>query len=430
MESVLAQMNSYYRYNVDADGQGLVKIKALNATGASVPFWEGMTYDSVFPRAINLKDKMAGVDNPLRHKQLLGWSSPSLAGINLDRDGDGLLSPDEFIVTIMEVVAKNASGLDKEFQFKNGDLPSQTLQGAHVLDSGLDLAELSQKFLMGALSFSQAAGDYLSYDLDPQIKKGLYGDNQSLYKDRPFTVLQHHWDEAFGYFGAARNYLDYSDDQIQQGLSLDKYESKDVEDIATGQILYIDQSYGTGDGEISITAEKNFGLANYAGKLNKNLVEKSSENLSHSVMNHLLIGRQLVQERPVGYLPYVQAHAILALYHWERALAAASIHYINSLISDYQHFGSEQFHFKKMAAHFSELKGFALSFQFNPQSVLFINEQGVKVTDRFLELHMLIGDFPKNPNSGDIQAYQADLLAARKLLQETYHFSNEDAEAL
>ncbi len=419
------KLDSYYLYEEDKDGGSFIQMKVANESGlVQTSSWEGFEYSAVFPRAINLYSKMAGKDNPLRHGKLLGWNSPQLAGVQVDRDGDGVLMPTELFETMIEVVATNASGNEVGFTAPNGELPGEKINLAAILPTGVDLAQMSQKFLHAAVSFSQAAGDYLSDDLVPApnatIKdlKGFYGDNGDPLANRTYTYLQHYWDEAFGYFGAARNYLDYSDMEIRSGVSIDAYTSFEAFDPANGNILYIDVM-AQPDQVYSISSEKNMGLSVNAAKRDLG-AQSGSEDFTRKTMEAFLKGRQLVQEKPEGYLPYAQAQAVLALHEWERVIAATVVHYINATASDLQNYGTADYKFSNLAKHYSEMKGFAFAFQFNPRSVM--------STQKFQNLHLLLGDRPVDPETGDIEDYVEDLMSARDILENVYQFNSLDVE--
>lgn len=62
--------------------------------------------------------------------------------------------------------------------------------------NGFEYAELIEKGIMGAVFYYQAVGVYLT-----ESKTGSAVDNTTV-TDGEGTPLQHHWDEAFGYFGA------------------------------------------------------------------------------------------------------------------------------------------------------------------------------------------------------------------------------------
>ena len=65
-----------------------------------------------------------------------------------------------------------------------------------VNENGLELTQVAAKTLMGAMMYYQATGVYLSDD-----KIGAAVDNETVVPGEG-TAMEHHWDEAFGYFGA------------------------------------------------------------------------------------------------------------------------------------------------------------------------------------------------------------------------------------
>jgi hypothetical protein len=73
------------------------------------------------------------------------------------------------------------------------------------------------------------------------------------------------------------------------------------------------------------------------------------------------------------------------------------------------------------------MKGFALSFQFNPSSPVTPSD--------FEELHDLLGDAPVIPNEvpatneDELEEYKDALLDARALLRDAYDFAEANVEA-
>ena len=79
-----------------------------------------------------------------------------------------------------------------------------------------------------------------------------------------------------------------------------------------------------------------------------------------------------------------------------------------------EHF-DDDYSFRDHAKHWSELKGLALGFQFNPRSPL-------GETD-FAQLHELIGQAPALEGSTNADTYRTKLLEARALLADRYGFA-------
>ena len=127
-------------------------------------------------------------------------------------------------------------------------------------------------------------------------------------------------------------------------------------------------------------------------------------------MDYFLQGRQMMTAKPEGYLELVKAYAVLVSYEWEQLMAANSIHYINKTISEMDEYGTADYLFTNHAKYWSELKGFALAFQFNPRGRL--------TTEQFNTVHQLIGDKPVLGSAGAdaLNAYKAQLVEARTVL--------------
>jgi hypothetical protein len=102
---------------------------------------------------------------------------------------------------------------------------------------------------------------------------------------------------------------------------------------------------------------------------------------------------------------------------WEKAYAATAIHYINDVLADMDAIGTVNYSFADHAKHWSELKGFALSFQFNPRSPM--SEEDLAA------VHAAIGDAPvgASPTSpSDDATYRTQLIEARTLIGDAYDF--------
>lgn len=388
-EEAISMLNSFYKYDeftdifapgvIDGFSEFSVSVKGANGQKLSVT--EGFVYSDIQSPGKNLYDKIAGIDNPLRRGKLFGVQ--------------GFASPDSYVTHLFNLYAESITA-GKSFTVPNGNLPPQTISKGNVLESGLDLAELTQKFLQGAISYSQAAGDYLSTDLGPG--KGLNTDNtQPAKQGASYTTMEHHFDEAFGYFGAARDFLTYSDEQSYQKVSLDS----------------------DGNGSISLLTEKNLGLAPYTSRMDLTAVDKDLD-LSKQVMEAFLKGRNLITKKPTDYKKYVVANAQVALSAWEKAFAAVTIHYINATLGQYQAYGTESYLFSNFAKFWSEMKGLGMAFQFSPKAIM------TDVT--FDQIHALFGDLPVLPHASqsEVQKYISDLLMARDLIAKTYGFSQNN----
>ena len=402
----LAALKSYSSYNESADayveeiinGDSFFKVRAKDLNGNSIYIAEGDIYSDIQSPGKNLSGKIAGNDNSLRRGELKGWNSMKVGNLKLnsiDADGknDNFIEPEDLIIALYKTAANQAEN-SEVFTIKNGDIGIQRISGAYITEDGLDLSQLVQKFYHGAVSYSQAARDYLSTDLAPN--KGLNVDNTKPDKaGKAYTKMEHHFDEAFGYFGAARDYKNYSDIQIASKVSLDT----------------------NSDGEISILTEKNQGLSTNFARMDYIASNNGFEmDLSLNTMNAFLQGRQLITKAPKNYKKYTVALANVALANWEKTLAATTLHYINSTIAQMNAFGTDKYLFINHVKFWSEMKGFALAFQFSPVSIMTDSE--------FDKLHILLGDRPTLHKNGlpGVNTYKSNLEVARTSLQRIYSF--------
>lgn len=415
-------LNSYFAFKSKANsnspssygsisGDSIFKTSAKTSDGDKAFIFEGITYNDIQMPGKNLIGKIAGNDNALRNGELKGWNTQSFNGINLQDiikensiktksskkpDTNLNLEPEDLVQAFFKITADNAVNGDSfVITYKNGK--TERITDASVTPEGLNLAQLTQKLLHGAVSFSQAAADYLSTDLGP--KKGLNVDNTKQYKDtKNYTALEHHWDEAFGYFGASRDYQSYTDKQIKKKVSLDTND----------------------DGEITLLSEKNYALSINTARVDLAI----GTNLTQEVAQAFIAGRHLISTQPKNYKEYVTKQASIAIGAWEKAFAGMTIHYINSTLKVMNAYGAESYLFYNYSKYWSEMKGFALAFQFNPQSMLTMND--------FTQFHKLVGDRPVSMEATDteVENYKTNLKLAIELIRQPFGFSKEDVNKL
>jgi len=287
----------------------------------------------------------------------------------------------------------------------------------YVTDSGLDLNQLIQKFLLMSVPYSQAADDYLDEN------KGLATDNIGQDKGtKEYTKLEHQFDEGFGYFGAARDYLFYNDNEIAGKVKVEG---------EGGRLAWNSKHDTDGNDTIDLLSEFNFGNSVNAAKRDRGsklLADKETPNpaatdYTQQAMEAFIAGRKLINDNAGMALSVDQKTELLtyrdaALNAWELGVVGTVIHYINDLNDDLDAFGTDDFDFSTMAKHFSELKGFALGLQFNPYSPIAGTDEAKFA--KFVQFHVLIKDAPVFSSAQDIADYQADLLVARKILQDAY----------
>lgn len=394
-EKVFGLFDYYFRFDSDSNGGDPIKTETTPPVLAGHASYAGISSGK------NLIDKIAGEDDKTDHKDwdggdFAGWSDESIAqyGGSIDSPA-GLV--DAFFYTLAEAAVQRANGAVAM-------APDGTPLPVYVTESGLDLKQLIQKFLLMSVAFSQGTDDYLDDDV---ADKGLLASNLQA-EGKPYTSLAHAWDEGFGYFGAARDYGDYTDEELAGKGGRDGYQG--LHD-------------SNGDGFIELDKEFNFGAAVNAAKRDLGAAGSSAPtDFTAEVFGAFLAGRALIEahagtELSAEQLDALRGYRDTIVRGWEKCLAATAVHYVNDSLADLAALGTDDFSFADLAKHWSELKGFALGLQFSPHSPL----------DRFDELHALIGDAPVDVSAEQsvIDAYMADLVAARDILMEAYDFPSD-----
>ena len=350
-------------------------------------FSQEATFEEIHSGAKDLKSKLAGEDNPLRRGKVMGLESFGSESY-------------EILMAMFEVVAHQAVH-EELWEVSNPGQPGgvEYINEAYITTDGLDLRQLSQKFLHGALSFSQAAGDYLS--LERGEGKGLLMPNEA--GDEAYTPLEHHWDEAFGYFGAPRNYLEVPLAVIRAKSCLD----------------------GNGDGKSTLLSEWPLGIFRNLAKV-ADYPGGDSLSFAQELMDDFYRGRVLIHEN-IGsdegdYRKELETLSLRIRTHWERVIAATVIHYINATSHELSAYGGEEYLFRDLVKYWAEMKGYGLAFQFSPVSLL--------SDDRFDEVHELMGLAPVLPHSAsaeEVLVYQKRLSRARSILVDAFGFDQVEA---
>lgn len=350
----------------------------------------------------NLVGKVAGNDSGGQHED---WNDGAFAGWG----AKGSTTPEGLIDIFFGQLADNAEA------HLNG-IVRQSETGEDITDiylntDGTDLKQLIQKFLLMAITYSQATDDYLGHETEG---KGFTADNISPKSEgSTYSNLEHQFDEGFGYFGAAREYLEYNDNEIAGKVSSEE----------DGRADWNGMHDTDGDGKIDLKSEINFGQSVNAAKRDRGT--KSNTNptdYTQSTMEAFIEGRRIINANVGSALTDEQMEALkaqrdIAVDGWERAIAATVVHYINDTIADLDDLGTADFNYGDAAKHWSEMKGFALGLQFNPYS---------PITDaQFEEIHTKMGIKPVL-DQATVADYKAGLLEAREILETALAFDSEN----
>ncbi|MBQ4836107.1 DUF4856 domain-containing protein [Pseudoalteromonas luteoviolacea] len=363
--------------------------------------------------------KIAGSDASPMNKtwndgtSFVGWNEFG----TFDKTPNGLV---EYYFDLIKKQVETANSGTKIFAEHNEG--SVELTKLYVTPEGLDLAQLIQKHLNGAVSLSQGADDYMDELLfnNPNGNTEITpAQNAEVDADKNYTDMEHKWDEAYGYFGAAINYLEYSDDEIAGKGGRDAFKG----------------GYNDYDGKdgIDLKSEYNFGNSGNAAKRDRGT--KSNANptdFSAAAQIAFINGRAIINKNVGTNIDQwssedqaeLKEYRDQALLYWEKSIAATVVHYINDTIShedgDLKDIASGTYtadQFYAVAKHWSEMKGFALNSQFNPHSPI--------TDEKFKEIHELMGDAPTLTAAG-VDAYITNLEKARDIIAEAYKFDADN----
>jgi len=374
---IVAELEFYFEFD-SAVGGPLAFSSNLNGQALQT------TYDDV-GTGKDLVGKLAGNDPIGQHKdwstEMVGWTAA------------GVSTPESLVRSWFDQLESQA--IDWSFGNYPLDPSGSPVAAVYITPEGHDLRQLTQKFLDGAIAFSQGADDYLD---DDEPGKGLLSDHSATEEGKPYTTLERAWDEGFGYFGPAREYPLMTDEQIAQDEWFDS----------------------NGDGAGDLFSEVCWGHSINAAKRDLDSSSAAPNDFTAQAWSGFYEGRLLLAETrgPLSpdELETLKGHRDTALDAWEKAIAATMVVYINDVIRDMGTFDTADYDFGSHATHWSELKGFALSLQFNPR-------MAISEAD-YITLHEKIGQAPVLPTA-DLptqDAYIADLLAARAILGTSYGF--------
>lgn len=439
---VIDLLDSYYRFDSAV-------VTNLPLTTMTTPGAEANLEDVSTGK--NLQSKIAGVDST-------GWDVTTFGGWTTPlptwtRDEvNRLVMTDAAVPTSPGAMVESMFAKVEELALLHtAGTPPQSPDGEpittlYVDANGIDYKQMIQKFLGMAVFFSQGTGDYL-YQLTGSLNQDTPADNVTPYDDNretAYTAMEHKYDESFGYFGAARHYDQFTDDEIVGKAGREGWQQ------------YNDAN---GDEVISFKSEYNFGHSQNAAERDLGTQDNGDDatDFTADVFNAFVQGRQIIDAAEgnlrAEQLGALDGHIDTIIRTWEKVIAATVVHYINDVLTHTDNFGTDEYSFSNHAKHWSEMKGFALGLQFNPNSPMHdeldaycYNRQGVHAIEpnvtqedclvddtghwnpqesRFARFHRRIGDAPVLPSAApqDGLAYGMSLNSARTILAEAYGFA-------
>ncbi|TPE40265.1 DUF4856 domain-containing protein [Pontibacter mangrovi] len=142
-----------------------------------------------------MKDMYANANSPFSDASLNEATTKQLKNKTI------LTAQETFEGYFDEVAQASLLGTTPAISGKAGILTSADGQRSYLVNAnGVELAQVIQKGLMGAVFYYQAVDGYLTEE-----KIGAAVDNTTVTEDEG-TAMEHHWDEAFGYFGAPKDF--------------------------------------------------------------------------------------------------------------------------------------------------------------------------------------------------------------------------------
>jgi hypothetical protein len=252
------------------------------------------------------------------------------------------------------------------------------------------MGQFVNKLLLGAVAYSQGTAKYL----DDVLNKETSPNTQQ--GDKPYSTMGHVWDEAYGYYGAARDFN-------ASGVYYD----------ADG--LVANAADRNGDGQIDLESEFVFTWADYS-------VDRGTIN---DIGFHVDLFRSFREGRTAivnqASIETIRGHAANARSTWDDLVASNVVHYLNSMAGDISGLNDGDTVTRSALGadgtaafneHWGEAKPFAWALQYNPDK---------KISNADLQsLHGILGGAP--PYGKTKAEVMQDINDAKQLIQDAYGF--------
>ncbi|MFN3403752.1 MAG: DUF4856 domain-containing protein [Cytophagaceae bacterium] len=171
-----------------------------------------------------------------------------------------------------------------------------TRSKAYIRHDGVDLKQAVAKSIMGGVFYDQAVNKYLA--------KVPNDNNSEIVAGKNYTVMQHSYDEAFGYFGAMRNYNNYSDTEKRNPGEFD----------------------ANGDGKIDPLSERNYFFSKTAASRDLNVnYSTGARDYTKEIFDAFILGRYSLDKYDYSTRDFA---IIQVKSKWDEIIAATVVHYI------------------------------------------------------------------------------------------------------
>lgn len=193
-----------------------------------------------------------------------------------------------YMTSLANLSATTVTSVEDGAPGVGGVWPNDGVKGPYLMDgNGFEFAQIIEKGLMSAVFMSQMTVNYLG---------GLNDDDNTNMVDEAggkyYTEMEHHWDEAYGYFTSATNYPTAGADRFW-GKYADGREAilqsatKIVVAFRTGRAAIVGRDYTTRDAQVTIIRDEMEKLAagsaiHYLNSAKANLTNPTARNHSLS----------------------------------------------------------------------------------------------------------------------------------------------------
>ncbi|MCS3643548.1 hypothetical protein [Salinibacter ruber] len=362
--------------------------------------------------AINLQSAGLGIrleNNPSASTLLEIYTGPSDSR-SIERLPGSNLTPDQTTygdlgggVDLSAVISKEnllrsdqleAADTDQQGQLRNADqlIRYYLNQAQETSSNGVDFSQLSEKGVAGALTYYEGAeilndfADDGTVSSDPSDK----------------------WNEAFGHFGAPRDFAAFLDYNSSEGL--------------VGSFQDVD-----GDGGVDLVSETVYIWAGYTAERAAAAEGTGNPNdFARRAFEAFREGREAITNGNTSELSEEDGFARTALDAWEATVAVNVIHYVNGMQSALENVSGEITKDKLADVggfedSWGEAKAFAWALQFNDNSTL--ND------DQLRTIHDQLRNDPPYGEGVDSSTYSGDLDKVKEEIQGAYSFEDANVSA-
>lgn len=262
--------------------------------------------------------------------------------------------------------------------------------------TGYDLREFAYLTFLGGINYNHGLKAYF---IGVENKEN---DELFLIDDVPatYTQMEHHWDETFGYLGAARNFTAFNIETVAG------YE---------GDAVYQDNFVV--DGLINFKDEYNFDFICEAAR--RDISAKEFTNYAQGLFLAFYQGRISIIAKDYET---VLTHKKSIETQWEEVIAATAIHHLNATLQYMQEFKNGDFtNLNRFYQHWSAMYKWTEMLRYT------YNNRLTNYEEILNEYYVTAAvPFPKaiKDDISKITTYQEQLIAARTFIGTTYHFAD------